>query len=110
MLEHIERLKGCMVVVEGKNDRKALESLGVSGIIELSKKPIYAIIEDVVESGKRCAILTDLDKKGKELYGKINSGLQRFGVRVDNSFREFLFRETKVRQIEGLYRYTPAQK
>jgi len=47
-------------------------------------------------------LLTDLDKKGKELYGKLNSGLQRFGVRIDNNFREFLFKKTKIRQIEGL--------
>ena len=52
-----------------------------------------------------CIILTDLDKQGKELYGKLNSGLQQFGVKVDNNFRNFLFKNTKLRQIEGLTTY-----
>ena len=50
-------------------------------------------------------ILTDLDAEGKKLYARLNHDLQRHGVRVDNSFREFLFRHTSLRQIEGLDSY-----
>jgi len=104
---HIKRIKnlGTLVVVEGKKDRKALECLGIKNIAELSKKPLFEIIENISINNKDCIILTDLDKKGKELYGKLNSGLQRYGVRVDNKFRKFLFRHTKIRQIEGLSRF-----
>ena len=49
--------------------------------------------------------ITDFDKKGKQLYGKLNHDLCRFGVKVDNKFRHFLFRKTKLRQIEGLDSY-----
>ena len=44
-------------------------------------------------------------KQGKELYGKLNSGLQQLGVEVDNNFRNFLFKKTKLRQIEGMDTY-----
>ena len=100
--EEIERLKDKLVVVEGKNDKIALEGLGVKDIVMLSKKPMYKVIEEVRDMGREVVILTDLDKEGKKLYGTLNSGLQQFGVRVNNRFRNFLFRRTKVRQVESL--------
>jgi len=94
-----------LIIVEGKKDKQALEKLGIKNIITLSKKPIFQIIEDISKKNKEVVILTDLDKQGKELFGKLNSGLSYHGVKVDNKFREFLFKETKLRQIEGLVSY-----
>jgi dTMP kinase len=102
--EFIEELKieskEKIVLVEGIKDKEALESLGIKNIITL-KKPLYKIIEDIVETKKECIILTDLDKKGKQLYARLSSKLKQFGVKIDNKFREFLFK-TKLRQIEGI--------
>ena len=105
--DYIDKIKKSktLVIVEGKKDKKALQSLGIKNIIELNKKPIFEIIEYVSSNNKDCIILTDLDKKGKQLYGKLNSCLQRFGVRVDNKFRNFLFRHSKIRQIEALDKF-----
>ena len=96
-----------LIIVEGMKDKKALESFGIKNIVTLNK-PLHQVIEDVAEKSKDVIILTDLDKKGKELFGKLSSGLQSHGVRVDKSFREFLFRKTKLRQIEGLVTYLEA--
>jgi len=106
--EHIDKIKQSetIVIVEGKKDKKALQSLGIKNIIELSGKPLFVIIENVSQQNEACIILTDLDRKGKELYGKLNSGLKSLGVKVDNRFRNFLFKKTKIRQIEGLSKYT----
>jgi 5S rRNA maturation endonuclease (ribonuclease M5) len=92
-----------IILVEGMKDRKTLELLGVSNIITL-KKPLYAIIEDIADSGKECIILLDLDKAGKKWYGKIAPKLKEMGVKIDNRYREFLF-TTPLRQIEGLTHY-----
>lgn len=94
-----------IIIVEGKKDKEALKKLGIKNIIELSKKPLFQIIEEVADNEKECIILTDLDNKGKQLYGKINSGLQNLGVKVDNRFRNFLYKNTKLRQIEGIVTY-----
>ena len=94
-----------LVIVEGKKDRSALEKFGIKNIIELTKKPLFQIVEEVSISTDECIILTDLDKKGKEIYGKLSSDLQKSGVRVNNKFREFLFKHTKLRQIEGIGSY-----
>ena len=102
--EHINKIKQSnqLIIVEGKKDRAALEKFGIKNIIELNKKPIFEIIENISDNNKNCIILTDLDRQGKELYGKLNSGLQQHGVKINNNFRNFLFKNTKLRQIEGL--------
>ena len=95
------------VIVEGKKDKAALERLGISSsrIFVLSKKPLFAVAEEVAAVYKEAAILTDLDEEGKKLYGKLNTLLQRLGVRVDNSLRNFLFKSTRLRQIEGIGKF-----
>ncbi len=103
----VEKIKnsGILVIVEGKKDKIALQKLGVNNIVELNKKPIFQIVEDIANSNNECIILTDLDKEGKQLYSKLNSNLQKNGVKINNKFREFLFRHTKLRQIEGINTY-----
>lgn len=103
----IESIKdsNTLVIVEGKKDKSALNKMGINNIIELSKKPLFQIVEEISNSNEECIILTDLDKKGKELYGKLNSDLQKRGIKVNNKLREFLFKNTKLRQIEGMEAY-----
>ena len=103
----IEKIKisNTLITVEGKKDKIALQKLGLTNIMELNKKPLFQIVEEVSASNEECIILTDLDKKGKEIYGKLNSNLQKHGVKVNNKFREFLFKHTKLRQIEGIDSY-----
>ena len=102
----LEKLKNSdkIIIVEGPNDKRALRAAGIKSvrIITLSKKALFEIAEEVSNKTKDCIILTDLDSKGKKLYGTLSSNLQRLGVRIDNYFREWLFRNTKLRQIEGL--------
>lgn len=106
----IEKIKdsNILIIVEGKKDKIALEKLGINNIIELNKKPLFQIVEEIADSNDECMILTDLDKEGKKIYGKLSSNLQKNGVKVNNKFREFLFNHTKLRQIEGLITYLEA--
>ncbi|MFH1510469.1 MAG: toprim domain-containing protein [Candidatus Woesearchaeota archaeon] len=98
---------GKPIIVEGKKDLAALRSIGVTNqIFLLNKKPLFAVVEDVVSVAKDVVILTDLDDEGKMLYSRLRHDLGRFGVRIDRKFREFLFKETRLRQIEGLRSYS----
>ena len=94
-----------LIIVEGPKDKKALNDLGITYIVVLNKKPIFEIIEDISKVTKEAIILTDFDKKGKELYGKLNSGLQKYGINVDHYFREWLQKNTRLSHIEGLAAY-----
>jgi 5S rRNA maturation endonuclease (ribonuclease M5) len=94
------------IVVEGPKDIRSLRVIGIENrIFQLSVKPIFEIVETVASETKDVIILTDFDKKGKELYGKLNYGFSRLGVRVDNVYREWLQRNTKISHIEGLDSY-----
>lgn len=95
---------GKAIIVEGPNDEKALREMGIPNTLyQLSKRPLFEVIEEVTSKEMKVIILTDLDKEGKKLYGILSSGLQNHGVEIDNRFREWLFKNSKVRQIEGLW-------
>ena len=98
-----------LIIVEGKKDKKALSELQIKNIITLNK-PLYEIVEFVAENGKECILLLDLDKEGKKLYSRLKSSLQKHGVKIDDRFREFLFKHTKLSNIEGLTRYLEHEK
>ncbi|MBD3312990.1 toprim domain-containing protein [Candidatus Woesearchaeota archaeon] len=106
ILDWVKELKGSdiPVLVEGKKDKAALESLGISNIITL-KKPLYLVVEKIASEHNLVIILTDFDKKGKELYGKLKKDLLKHGVRIDNQFREFLQKNTQISHIEGIRTY-----
>ena len=103
IMKHLERIKDKLVIVEGINDKRALASFGVKRVKVLSKRALYKVVEEVKD--KEVVLLVDLDKAGKKLYGYFNSEFSQRGVRVDDKLRKYLFRKTKLRQIEGLKRF-----
>ena len=94
-----------LVLVEGPKDKRALEQCGLKRIAVLSKYALYKTAELIAEQHASVVILTDLDKKGKALYGALKKQLQQLGVKVDTQFREYLLRETDLSHIEGLHTY-----
>lgn len=104
LLEEIEKLKqeNIPVIVEGSNDKKALEELGLSNIIILKGKPLYKLVESI--DYKEVAVLTDLDEEGKKLYHELRQEFSQRGVMINDRLRILLFK-TQLRQIEGLANY-----
>ncbi len=83
----IEELKDALVVVEGKRDEKALKSLGVKDIITIDGKPLYEVAEILSRSKKDIVILTDFDRKGREMRNKLRNLLQRRGKHPNSKLR-----------------------
>jgi len=104
MHSHLEKIQDKPIIVEGKKDKIALENLGCSNVIMLNgnNAGLFRIVEKLPENCREAVILTDLDKKGKQLYHRIKKILTSNKIKVDDRFRLYLFKETKVRQIEGL--------
>ncbi|MBT4540366.1 toprim domain-containing protein [Candidatus Woesearchaeota archaeon] len=109
-----------IIIVEGPYDKKALENVGISNEIVVINdgKGLFETVEQVVEivekskekseidkDKKEVILLTDFDKKGKELYGKLKKDIVKHGVKIDNKFREWLRRRTKISHIEGIDSY-----
>ena len=88
-----------LIIVEGKKDKEALESFGIKNIVTFSNSS-YLSIENINE--KEVIILTDLDAHGKKLYSILRNNLQKNGIKIDNKFRKFLFKETNITNIESL--------
>ncbi len=106
MEEELDKLKesGKLIIVEGKKDIKALASLGITNTIEI-KGNLAVFAGDIAKEHRDIILLTDLDPTGRKLYSRLNHYLSQLGVRVDNEFRLYLFKETKLRQIEGIKKY-----
>ncbi len=92
------------ILVEGKKDKKALESFNVKNIIMLDR-PLFEIVEVISEKYDSVIILTDLDKEGKKFYAYFSQELGKRGVKIESKYRDFLFRNTDLTQIEGLPTY-----
>jgi 5S rRNA maturation endonuclease (ribonuclease M5) len=108
LLDWLESLKASekYIVVEGSKDKSALMKLGIDEerIVTL-RRPAYAIAELLATKTKDVIILTDLDPEGKKHYMRLKTNLTRVGIRVDNKFREALFRQSKLSHIEGIDTY-----
>ncbi|MFC1690982.1 toprim domain-containing protein [Nanoarchaeota archaeon] len=102
-LKHSDKL----ILVEGKKDITALTNLGINetNIVSLSKKDLFNLAEDISKKHKEIILLTDLDKEGKLLYGKLKKLFDEMGVKVDLTFREWLQNNTKLSHIEGIDTY-----
>jgi 5S rRNA maturation endonuclease (ribonuclease M5) len=98
-----------LIIVEGAKDKAALRKLGITDIITLRGKSLYKVVERVAALADEALILTDLDAEGKKIYHRLRADLQKHKVKINDRFRKFLFKETELRQIEGLYRYSQRQ-
>jgi 5S rRNA maturation endonuclease (ribonuclease M5) len=96
-----------LIIVEGKNDKKALKKLGLRNIVTLST-PLYKVIEIIKD--KEIVILTDFDKQGKILYKKIKSDCSQRGIKINDKLRLFLMLKTRLVHIEGLDTYLKNKK
>lgn len=110
MKEWLENLRNSkkLIIVEGKKDKTALEKLGITNVVVILRKPLYSFIESI--DAEEVVILTDLDPEGKKLYGILKQGLQAKGIKIDNYFREYLLKSSRISQIEGLYHYLKKEK
>jgi len=99
-LVSISKEESIYIIVEGKNDVKKLKLYGVENIYPIKGKKFYDILEDL-EFAKLCILLVDLDKQGEKIFSKLRFLLQREGIPVDSSFREYL-KNFHYEEIESL--------
>ena len=92
------------VLVEGRNDEKALRSFGLDEIFTLSGAPLYEKASEIAEKvGKgEITMMTDFDGEGKRLAGKMRFLLERFGVKVDMKTRLMLMSVSENKCVEEL--------
>ena len=104
--ELIEMNKSVPVIVEGDRDEQGLRTLGLKGdILKLNiGLSIFNFCENITEY-KEVIILTDWDKKGNELRGKLKHDLNANSIKFNDSFwlgfRHLCGRE--IKEVEHLH-------
>lgn len=98
-VELMDSLLEVSTIVEGCNDRRALESLGFSDVHVLDE-PVYKVAERFSKKD-RVQILTDFDRAGKRLFCELRHLLCQRGVDLQRELR-LAVKETGVTQVEDL--------
>jgi 5S rRNA maturation endonuclease (ribonuclease M5) len=107
--QQIEKYWDYVIVVEGKKDVSSLKGLGFQKVyaIHSTGVPLKERMEQiaaVLEKRDKVCILTDFDKKGKQLYLLLKKEFGEMGVRLDSSLRGILIK-SGISHIEGLYEF-----
>ena len=99
------------IIVEGKNDEEALRKLGTMGtIIKLNiGQSIFNFCEDLSRDYNQVILLTDWDKKGKQLFNRLKRDLRYNNVKtIDNFWFEFKrYCSKEIHQVEFLTKFLP---
>ena len=118
LLERLEKqsTKGTPVVVEGKNDVKALHKLGITGDIILAKtagKSFLDVLSEIEHTEKREIILLfDFDRRGKEWTSRMTRCLEGNKIVPNMVFWRTLsgLVGRDIKDIEGLASYLDTLK
>ena len=108
LIDKMNSVEPSLILVEGVNDKRVLELLGVKHtIMTCSGKSVHEIIDEVLEKGLPVILLMDFDEKGIQLEKSLERELRDFRVKVDTFFWRELQRVTfgKVREIQDLLGY-----
>jgi 5S rRNA maturation endonuclease (ribonuclease M5) len=93
------------LLVEGKKDKAALQSLGINGdffLLGSQKQSLQESAEKLAKKQKTVILLLDADKKGRELTKEMITYLQKCGAKVDRKIGSILLKLADSRTIEGI--------
>ena len=102
-----------LVIVEGKRDVSVLRNLGLEAPIlktqtRLSRPKLIEKIIDEAGKDKQVLILTDFDKKGKEIYRFIEKELELSSIknlkRERRMIRKYMEDWTTIEQLVSLFK------
>lgn len=93
LIKYINSLYNTCIIVEGQNDKKALELLNVSIPIYIYNSHIITHIYN--NKYNRIIILTDWDKKGNLIYINLKRKLESLGLCVDEEVRRIFRTSTR---------------
>ena len=111
--EHLNETSanGIPIVVEGKNDVRALRALTIKGKIiqvKASGKTIWDAVAEIEESGApEIVLLLDFDKRGIELTRRLTRYFEKTKIKPNTTFWKKIISLTsrEVKDVEGLASY-----
>jgi 5S rRNA maturation endonuclease (ribonuclease M5) len=103
--------KGCLIIVEGQKDCRALRRLGINGKIltaKTSKKSFLDLTAEIERRpGPQVILLLDFDRRGKELTKRLVQHLETMRIKTNKDYWKELqvLIGRDVKDIEGIPTY-----
>ncbi|MEM5812206.1 MAG: toprim domain-containing protein [Candidatus Aenigmatarchaeota archaeon] len=93
----LEKLKGNILIVEGKKDYDALRGLGLTHIVKVNSRHVIKVVEEAVSLRKKhknrqVIVLTDFDREGRKLASRITLLLQSRKIHANSRIRRDVMR------------------
>jgi 5S rRNA maturation endonuclease (ribonuclease M5) len=103
--------KGCLIIVEGQKDYRALRRLGINGKIltaKTSKKSFLDLTAEIERHpSPQVILLLDFDRRGKELTKRLVQHLETVRIKTNKDYWKELqvLIGRDVKDIEGIPTY-----
>jgi 5S rRNA maturation endonuclease (ribonuclease M5) len=103
--ELLDSLRDTYIVVEGKKDKKAFNSLGIFNVFDISGKSIESFIE-LLKKDKKYVILTDFDEEGEQKNKEIRNILEKNKFKINLKLRKIVKNSFGISKIEELIKFS----
>jgi 5S rRNA maturation endonuclease (ribonuclease M5) len=95
------------IIIEGKNDRRALQKFGINNIMEISGKTLDGIAEILAARNvESVTILTDFDEEGEHKRLQLTNYLSHYGIKINSFARKKVKTLFKIHKIEEIIHFT----
>ncbi|OLS31526.1 MAG: Ribonuclease M5 [Candidatus Heimdallarchaeota archaeon AB_125] len=88
-INNLKNVVNSVIIVEGKNDQKALEFWNIQTPIEPITHPWFEFIDFIMNKYSKdvqIILLLDADPQGKEYVKKLKTEFRQFGYKVNTGF------------------------
>ncbi|MGP6219939.1 toprim domain-containing protein [Caldiplasma sukawensis] len=92
------------IIVEGDHDVETLKKIGLQNpLFKINTGiPLGNLSILISEKFKTVILLTDFDRKGKQIHDKMKIFLEGDGCNVDDILWRYIFRNYKIKSVEDL--------
>ncbi|MFQ6118471.1 MAG: toprim domain-containing protein [Methanosarcinales archaeon] len=101
----LDTLREESIIVEGKRDREALNTLGITNVIDISSRTLETFIKSL-DKNKKYVVLTDFDEEGERKNKKICRFLERNKFNLDLRLRQIVKSFFGITKIEELIKFS----
>ncbi|MEM0117023.1 MAG: toprim domain-containing protein [Conexivisphaerales archaeon] len=100
--------RGALLVVEGRRDQLALQSLGLRATCFWLSNKGFSNFLNSAESSKKVILLLDYDRKGRYMFARATRILQSKRIPTDGYYRKAIKKVTKgeIVHIEQMLMYS----
>jgi len=108
-IKALNKIKAYTTIVEGKRDKRALEKFGLKSerIVAINGRTLIKVVDEIRASADHdhVIILTDFDKKGRQLASKLMRLFLAYKIHPNSRLRkEFMkFGKTEIEDLAALF-------